>query len=66
MGLPYPAEQLVERAMRNLSPRLNRPTRRSEVVRDAFGLGQTYAEALCFHYGLDPDEVLAPPRRTKS
>ena len=66
MGLPLSAEKLVERAVRNATPRLNGKFPRWAVVVDTFGLGSTYAHDLCREYGLDPDEIIKSPRRTIS
>lgn len=52
-----PAEDLVQRAVRNATHR-QRPANhpRWVYVRDTFAVGSTVAKDLCRRFGLDPDE----------
>jgi hypothetical protein len=52
----YPAESLIERAVRGARARVAGPSPRWVAVMDTFGLGSTYAHDLCRKFGLDPDE----------
>ena len=61
MPIPYAAEELVVRAIRNARPRKPGPSPRWVAVQDAFALGSTYSVALCRGFGLDPDEELDGP-----
>lgn len=56
------AEQLVERAVRNVMPRtLGGNEIRWSAISDAFGLGSTYSIELCKKFGLDPEEYIRCP-----
>lgn len=49
---------LVERVMRNLWPRKPGRQLRWAAVSDAFALGSTYSQQLCWRFGLDPHEMI--------
>ena len=58
MPIPYSAEEMVVRAIRNAWPRKCGKVPRWAAVVDVFGLGSTYAMLLCRGFGLDPHEQI--------
>ena len=61
MPIPYAAEELVRRAIRNARPRKPGMSPRWVAVQDAFALGSTYSVALCRGFGIYPEELIAGP-----
>lgn len=58
-GHDFEDRDLIRRVVMNLRPRRGqRNVMRWVLVRDAFGVGSTVANALCHEFNLDPDEVL--------
>jgi hypothetical protein len=58
-----PDAELVERAVRNSLPQVNRGVYRWACVARTFGCGSTVAQTLCRRFNLNADDVLRPPRR---
>jgi DNA gyrase/topoisomerase IV subunit B len=54
----FDERDLIERVMRNMQGTSRYGTPRWVLVRDAFGVGSTVANALCHEFDLNPDDEL--------
>lgn len=54
----YTPLEMVERAVKNATPRDIYDCPRWVAVREIFGYGSTTSAQLCRHFGLDPHELL--------
>ena len=60
-GVEFTERELLDRVMRNIRGRGRyQPNTRWIRVKDTFGVGSGVATALCYEFGLDPDEELKP------
>ncbi|WP_047275899.1 hypothetical protein [Pseudomonas lundensis] len=60
-GVEFTERELLDRVMRNIRGRGRyQHNTRWIRVKDTFGVGSGVANALCYEFGLDPDEELKP------